>query len=319
MPDTALAVALNITAVDGEGPGFLTIFPDGGPQPGTSSVNFAAGAASPNSVVTKVGTGGRVRIFASSGVDVIVDIFGWFGPGGNARLFTVVPDRVLDTRTSSGPVGGQQTIAVQIAGTPRVPVGATAAVLNVTAADAIGPGYLTVFPSDRAQPLVSSVNFEAGVARPNLVIAPLGADGKIKVYASSQTHVIVDVMGWFGIAGQSEYVEIPSSRLLDTRLPANGGVKVAAGGTIHLPVVGQIVPPNARSVVLNVTVTEPDVAGFLTVYPGNSSRPPTSNVNYVKDQTIPNAVIVGLGPTGTVDLFSSQSTHVVVDVVGYFA
>jgi len=161
VPDTALAVALNITAVDGEGPGFLTIFPDGGPQPGTSSVNFAAGAASPNSVVTKVGTGGRVRIFASSGVDVIVDIFGWFGPGGNARLFTVVPDRVLDTRTSSGPVGGQQTIAVQIAGTPRVPVGATAAVLNVTAADAIGPGYLTVFPSDRAQPLMSSVNFEA--------------------------------------------------------------------------------------------------------------------------------------------------------------
>ena len=78
-------------------------------------------------------------------------------------------------------------------------------------------------------------------------------------------------------------------------------------------------PPNARSVVLNVTVTEPDAAGFLTVYPGNAARPPTSNVNYVKGQTIPNAVIVGLGPTGTVDIFSLAATHVVVDVVGYFA
>ena len=105
VPDTALAVALNVTAVDGAGPGFLTIFPDGGPQPGTSSVNFAAGAASPNAVVAKIGTGGRIRIFANASVNVIVDVFGWFGPGGNARLFTVVPDRVLDTRDRRGTGG----------------------------------------------------------------------------------------------------------------------------------------------------------------------------------------------------------------------
>ena len=129
-------------------------------------MNFPPGAPSPNAVVAKVGTDGRIRIFASAGVNVIVDVFGWFGPGGDARLFTVVPDRVLDTRAAGAPVGAQQTIDVQIAGTARVPVGATAAVLNVTATDAVGPGFLTVFPSDRARPLVSSVNFEAGVARP---------------------------------------------------------------------------------------------------------------------------------------------------------
>lgn len=319
VPETALAVALNVTAVNGQAPGYLTIFPDGGPQPGTSSVNFAVGAPSPNTVVAKVGTGGRIRIFTNASVDVVVDIFGWFGPGGNARLLTVVPDRLIDTRVGGTPVGTGQTIDVQIAGTTRVPVGASAAILNVTAVDAIGPGFLTVFPSDRAQPLVSSVNFEAGVARPNSVIAPIGADGKIKVFASNQSHVIVDVMGWFGTAGQSEYVEIPSDRVFDSRLPAHGAVKLAAAGTIHLQIVGQFVPPNARSVVLNVTATEPDVAGFLTVYPGGAPRPPTSNVNYLAGQTIPNAVIVGLGPTGTVDIFTLSRTHVVVDVVGYFA
>jgi hypothetical protein len=36
-------------------------------------------------------------------------------------------------------------------------------------------------------------------------------------------------------------------------------------------------------------------------------------------QTIPNAVIVGLGPTGTIDIFSFAASHVIVDVVGYFA
>ena len=319
VPETALAVALNVTAVDGAGSGFLTIFPDGGTQPNTSSVNFAPGAASPNSVMAKIGTGGRVRIFANVSVNVVVDVFGWFGPGGNARLFTVVPNRVLDTRDSGVPVGSLQTIDVQVAGTAKVPVGASAAVLNVTAVEAIGPGYLTVFPSNRDLPLVSSVNYETGVPRPNSVIAPLGPDGKIKIFSNQQTHVVVDVMGWFGNAGQAEYVEVPSTRLLDTRLPNDTGPKVGAQGTIHLQVVGAVVPPNARSVILNVTVTDPSGPGFLTVYPGGAIRPLSSNLNYVTGQTIPNAVIVGLGPTGTVDIFSLAASHVVVDVVGYFA
>jgi hypothetical protein len=319
VPSTALAVALNVTATDGAAAGFLTVYPDGGTQPDTSSVNFLQGAASPNTVVAKIGTDGRIRIFASASVQVIVDVFGWFGPGGNARLFTVVPDRVFDSRTTGGPVGTGQTIDVQIAGTTRVPLGATAAILNVTATDAVGAGYLTVFPSDRDRPDVSSVNFEVGVARPNSVIAPLGADGKIKVFAFAQTHVIVDVMGWFGTAGQSEYVEVPSTRIFDTRSPAGGAAKLAPGSTTHVQIVGAIVPPNARSVLLNVTSTESDAAGFLTVYPGNAAQPPTSNVNYLKGQTIPNAVIVGLGPTGTIDIFTFARSHVIVDVVGYFA
>jgi hypothetical protein len=319
VPDTALAVALNVTAVDGQAPGFLTVFPDGGTQPGTSSVNFPPGSASPNTVVSRVGTDGRIRIFASAGVNVIVDIFGWFGPGGNARLFTIVPDRVFDSRNGGSPVGTGQTIEVTIAGTDRVPVGSTAAILNVTATDAVAPGFLTVFPSDRLQPLVSSVNFEVGDARPNSVIAPIGADGKIKVFASARANVIVDVMGWFGPAGQSEYVEVPSTRAFDTRLPAFGAAKVPGGSTIHVPIVGAVVPPNARSVVLNVTATDPNAAGFLTVYPGGAAQPPTSNVNYLAGQTIPNAVIVGLGPTGTVDIFSSSTSNVIVDIVGYFA
>ena len=97
------------------------------------------------------------------------------------------------------------------------------------------------------------------------------------------------------------------------------GAKLAAGGTIQLPIVGLIVPPNARSVLLNVTATEPDAAGYLTVYPGNAPRPSTSNVNYLKGQTVPNTVIVGLSPTGTIDIFSFAASHVIVDVVGYFA
>jgi hypothetical protein len=94
---------------------------------------------------------------------------------------------------------------------------------------------------------------------------------------------------------------------------------LVGGATAHVQIVGPVVPPNARSVVLNVTADGPVAAGFLTVFPGGAAQPPTSNVNYLAGQSIPNAVIVGLGPTGTVDIFTSSTSHVIVDVVGYFA
>jgi hypothetical protein len=318
--DSALAVALNVTAVDAASAGFITVYPEGGAQPNTSSVNFTPGEASPNAVVSRVGTGGRIRIFSSADVNVIVDVFGWFGTGGHDRLFTIVPDRLIDTRTTNTPVAAGQTIAVTVAGSPRVPNGATAAVLNVTATDAAGPGFLTVYPSNKETPNVSSVNFLQGEARPNTVIAPLGPDGKIKVFASQTAHVIVDVMGWFGSAGQTEYVEVaPPQRLFDSRLPTGGSAKIGAGQSKSIQIVGQFVPPNARSVVLNVTIAEPDASGFATVYPGGAVRPNTSNLNYRAGQAIPNAVIVGLGPTGNINIYTSSTAHLLVDVVGYFA
>jgi hypothetical protein len=320
VPESALAVALNVTAVDATSAGFLTIYPEGGTQPNTSNVNFGPGEAAPNAVITRVGTGGKVKIFASANVNVIVDVFGWFGTGGRDRLFSVVPDRLIDTRFTGGFVLPGQSITVQVAGTPKVPAGATAAVLNVTATDAVGPGFLTVYPSDKTQPNVSSVNFLQGDARPNTVIAPLGPDGKIKVFASQKTQVIVDVMGWFGSAGQTEYVEVaPPQRSFDSRDAAFGATKLVAGQSKELKITSAFVPPNARSVVLNVTIAEPDAAGFATVYPGGAQRPNTSNLNYRAGQAIPNAVIVGLGPTGTINFYVSANTHLLVDVVGYFA
>jgi hypothetical protein len=175
-----------------------------------------------------------------------------------------------------------------------------------------------VYPSDKATPNVSAVNSWPRCPAEHRD-RTLGPDGKIKVFASEKTDVIVDVMGWFGPAGQTEYVEVPSQRLFDSRQATNGGAKLAAGQKQNLLVVGAFVPPNARSVVLNVTIAEPNASGFATVYPGGAPQPNTSNLNYRAGQTIPNAVIVGLGPTGTVTVFTSSSAHLLVDVVGYFA
>ena len=61
-------------------------------------------------------------------------------------------------------------------------------------------------------------------------------------------------------------------------------------------------PTGAQLVALNVTVTAPTRAGYLTVYPGGGARPPTSSLNFAAGQTVANMVVARVGAGGTVQL-----------------
>ena len=144
------------------------------------------------------------------------------------------------------------------------------------------------------------------------------------MYSQQTTHLIADINGAFP-AG-SGYVSLDPVRLLDTR-PGAGtidglfhpGTKLGGGQEIRLQVGGRGgVPTTAAAVVLNVTVTEPDAAGYLTAYPCDTPRPNASNLNYSPGQTIPNNVIVKTGTNGTVCLYSQQTTHLIADINGAF-
>lgn len=74
---------------------------------------------------------------------------------------------------------------------------------------------------------------------PNLVVAEVGADGKVAVYnGSGSVNVIFDVAGWFGpdggTPGGGRYTPLPATRILDTRNSA----PVVPGGTIVQTVAG---------------------------------------------------------------------------------
>ena len=67
-----------------------------------------------------------------------------------------------------------------------------------------------------------------------------------------------------------------------------GSGVVAAGSTYVLPVAGRGgIPAGAGAVVMNVTVTGTQGAGFLTLYPCDGSRPNASNLNFVAGQNHP--------------------------------
>ncbi|MGD9794375.1 MAG: serine protease [Acidimicrobiia bacterium] len=250
------------------------------------------------------------------------------------RFHPVTPVRVLDSRDGTGgvlgAVGPSGTITLRMAGTPTVPVGASAVVVNLTATGTSEAGFLTAYPAGGTAPNASSVNFARGATSANLALVKLGSDGGMSIFNSAgTTHVVVDVMGWYdswfdpAVVGGGSLIGLEPSRVLDTR-NGNGGTDVRARGAGEITTVairgrgGLPNDPAVTSVVMNVTAVAPTDDGFLTVFPSDAAVPGTSNVNFVRGQTIPNLVMVKLGADGAVKVFNyAGSTHVLFDVVGY--
>lgn len=117
----------------------------------------------------------------------------------------------------------------------------------------------------------------------------------------------------------SAFTPTTPQRLLDTRIT---GGRLGPGGSLDLTVAGGSTgaPAGASAVVLNVTVTSPTAASYLTAYPAGSPRPLASNLNWVGSQTVPNLVTVSVGRSGQVTFFNQfGSADLVVDLEGYFA
>jgi hypothetical protein len=239
-------------------------------------------------------------------------------PGPPRPFKALVPTRVFDTRDSATKLGAGQVLEIPVTGRFGVPnSGVTAVALNVTVTEPDGPGFVTVYPCG-TPPLASNLNFVAGQTVPNLVIAPVSANGTVCFFTMTTTHLLADISGWF----EAGYTSFSPARLFDTR-DGTGGVtagKLDAGETVEIPVTGRFGIPDTgvAAVSLNVTATEADGPGFVTVYPCGS-RPLASSVNFVADQTVPNAVIAPVSPTGTVCLYTLTGTHLLADVSGWFA
>jgi hypothetical protein len=215
------AAVLNIVATATTATSFVTAYPTGSPQPGVSNLNFDAGDTVANRAIVKLGTGGKVTIYnLAGGADIVVDVGGWYvtsaGAATGGNFIAQAPARILDTRDGTGGVSGIRPAAtaveVQVAGRGGVPAsGVGAVVLNVTATQPAGLGFLTLFPSGNPLPLASDLNFEAGETRPNLAVVQLSPSGKVTLYVSTATHVIFDVEGWFNVAQVAETGSGPST------------------------------------------------------------------------------------------------------------
>jgi hypothetical protein len=113
--------------------------------------------------------------------------------------------------------------------------------------------------------------------------------------------LVAAAIGSDGAAAAPSAGALPPELILEIRVAGIGGV-----------------PADAAAVALNVTVTNPSGAGFTTVFPCGAPQPDTSNLNYVIDVDVANAVVSKVGVGGAVCIATSAVIDVIVDVSGYF-
>jgi hypothetical protein len=338
IPTTGVtAAAVSITETAPTSNGFLTVYPDGTPQPVTSTVNFGGGVTVTNGAIVPVGANGKIDLCscsgASSNVQIIVDVTGYFTSNlstPNASLFVPTePNRLIDTRNGTGvaqatiPAGG--TLVFQVAGADIdliPPNGLTAVALNLTVPDAGTGGYLIAYPDGISQPSTTSVTFNsAGETIAATSVVPVGSDGSIDITNKSGApeNVAADTVGYFAAAtsgqGGQKYHAIDSTRLVDTRM--SGGAVTGAQPFVYNDTAISAVNP---TLVLNVTLTQEAGGGIMTIDPGNFTAPTsTSNLNYTSSTDIANLDLALTWNNAFNAYVSGANTQLVVDTNGFFA
>jgi hypothetical protein len=249
--------------------------------------------------------------------------------GASGAFVPVDPVRVLDTRIGTGarkgavPPGG--TVTFDPAAGGHIPAsGVSAVLLNLTGTDPTAGTYIQAWPAGGPRPATSSLNLAPGQTRPNQVVVPVGADGEVALYNSSgSTHLVVDLQGFYSDADGPHgggFHTMQPQRVLDTR----SGRPLGPGEEIWAPVsAARLLLSEVTAVEVNLTVVHPTAAGYITAWPGDTDPPLVSNVNFGPGQTIANHAVVPVtrnerGEPGIALLNSTGSTHVLVDLVGWY-
>jgi uncharacterized repeat protein (TIGR03803 family) len=269
------------------------------------------------------GSGGAGTVYRISGVSPVPNHFN-----------PLTPCRLIDTRQTGTPIqaGTWQIFPVTGLGGCGTAVGSSAYSLNVTIIPHSTLGYLTVWPTGRPQPNVSTMNSPDGRIKANAVIVPAGFGGAVNVYATDTTDVILDINGYFFSPSNdtAQFYSVTPCRVVDTRSGSDepqglGPPRLQANQIRDLPILSSpclqgINNPEAYS--FNVTVV-PNPAGqplgYLTVWPSNQSQPTVSTLNNPTATVVANAAIVPAAPGGDIDVYAYNSTDLIIDINGYFA
>ena len=277
---------------------------------------------------------GSARVYDQSGDHIVAHnvalgavVFDVVKPS-TLRFTAISPVRALDTRNG---IGGYTTpwvdgfqCSVQVTSIGSIPsVGVKAVLLNVTALNQTAGSFLRVGTS--SYNVTSNLNWVGSKIVPNAVVSDVSTAGTIDIYNNNgAVDIVIDVMGYFEDPGttvpQGRLVGLTPARILDTR-DASSPFTSPWGPreTRVLSVRGRGgVPNDAVAVMLNVTVTDPTAASYLTVWPGGSPPPNASNLNWDVGDTVANLVVAKLSTSGDISLYNAAGTvAVIADVVGY--
>jgi hypothetical protein len=332
IPASATAYSLNV-AVDPRGTlGYLTLWPSGQSQPLVATLNSIDGRVRSHAAIVPAGANGAISVFATNTTDVTLDIDGYFVAGSSPTalaFYPMTPCRVADTRDATGPLGGPSLVAGTTGSTRSFPILASSCGLPATAQAyslnfaAVPKGLsldsLTAWPAGQPLPLVASLSDPTGRVLANAGVVAAGANGDVSVITDDATDLVIDINGYFdspGPGGLSFYPVTPC-RVLDSRLPA-GAPPISTTIDVNVTASPCGIPATAQAFVFNATVVPPGPLGYITMWPQGQSQPLAATLN-ASDGAITSNMAIVPTTTGSISVYPSDPTHLVLDIVGYFA
>ncbi|MGA2687227.1 MAG: choice-of-anchor tandem repeat GloVer-containing protein [Candidatus Korobacteraceae bacterium] len=200
VPSSAKAYSFNVTVLPSAGGlDYLTVWPQGEPQPGVSTLNDNTGTIVANAAIVPAGSNSKTAFYAhSNSTNLLLDVNGYFAPPGTGgfSMYPVTPCRVLDTRRNNGqPFMGEKAVNV-VGSACAPPSNAAAYIFNATVVPPGSMPFLTLWPDGEGQPGVSTLNAYDGFITSNMAIVPTN-DGSIDAYAAGLTQLLLDISGYF--------------------------------------------------------------------------------------------------------------------------
>lgn len=238
-------------------------------------------------------------------------------------------DRRFDSREldPAAPLRGGQTRLLGIG----APDGAVAALVNITMVRPSASGaFVTAWEPRTFRPTTSNVNAAGGDNVGNTSIVPLDESGRLMLYTSVTTDIVIDAAGFFfdesAAVSAGRFVTISPERLIDTRQApgeANEFTETAEG--LRVPVLGRLgVPTDAGEVgavamVIAGINDEGSSGGYATAFPTGGAVPLASSVNVNGDDDVrANLAIVPVSSDGTIDVAVARVDNITLDIAGYF-
>ena len=328
LPTTGIAaVAVNVTAINPDDVGSLTVWRAGSPAPPSPSLAVAGtGDAVGKLIVTVPNDAGEIALKSTTGMDVLIDVVGWFrqSPAGSkdGRFVRGPGTRVVDSTRSLAtpgalPAGGR--IDVAVAGVGAIPADAAAVALKVDLFESVPVGFVTVWPTGAPPPSVSQLQVPpAGYTATNVVIVAPGEVGKITLLTSAATGLTIDIVGWFTGASAPKtseglFVALNPPLLLDA-----GVLEPPYRHDVTLRTAGGLPTQSGAAVFADVIAAEAADSGTVTVSP---ARTPKASVNTLPVQGIGTTTVspslVSVGEGDRLSLSAQQRVKASLLVRGY--
>lgn len=249
IPAGAAAVAVNIIVINREAKaGYVRPTPTGETRStGVLNYNSVEGQSTAMNAQVALNADGKFSIDTAEGggkIDLVVDIQGYFlksNPGGG---FTPLNGRLIDTR-NGGSIASGASFTVQVGGVqgaPTVEGGLSAAAVTFTAVNDSGAdSYAKMWADGAAEPESSAISSDRTSKMTNTVVAPVGANGKIRIknMGKGAMDYLVDLQGAYNsLPGGPGNTNRTGERTSATTLPfpitdqTNASVDVGTGNLL---------------------------------------------------------------------------------------